>query len=105
MKTITGISAETAVGRLVQASFEPRNEDLYRARSAGKEPMPVTLIARDGTRRSLDCVYSPIPDGGYAVVVRDVTAMREVDKLSGAISTVGHELRSEERRVGKECRL
>ena len=48
-----------------------------------------------GEERWLTCTYSPMPEGGYVVVARDVTAQKQVDDLKADfLATVSHELRT-----------
>ena len=109
MERITNIPADAAIGRHCCETFRPLDEDgepLYDEKCPGRKGAQVEVSVQlpigdhgdattgDETLR-LDCAYSPMPDEGYVVVVRDVTARQRVaDDKADILATVSHELRT-----------
>lgn len=102
MESITGVSADDAVGEHVSQSFRPTGEDgqpLTGSADPGRvgRPVPgvVLRIESGGEERWLTCSYAPLSDGGYVAVVRDETARKKLqDDKDGWIAQVSHELRT-----------
>jgi len=106
MERITGITAVVAVGRHCCATFRPRDESgapLFGPTCPGRSRDPVEVLAQldvgfaQGQSRVvwLNCAYSPMSDGGYVVVARDVTARKQIeDEKADFLATVSHELRT-----------
>jgi PAS domain S-box-containing protein len=102
MESITGVSADDAVGEHVSQSFRPTGEDgqpLTGSADPGRvgHPVPgvVLRIESGGEERWLTCSYAPLSDGGYVAVVRDETARKKLqDDKDGWIAQVSHELRT-----------
>lgn len=58
-------------------------------------PSRIELVAADRTTRWFDCTRSPMPSGGCVVVIRDISAQRELEDLKADfLATVSHELRT-----------
>lgn len=93
MERITGIPAHDAIGTKDYMVFRPRDtdgDDLARG-----EPVNVQITTLSHDLRWLTCTYSPLPDGGYVVVARDITAQKQIDDLKADfLATVSHELRT-----------
>src|SRR4029453_13079794 len=66
----------------------------------GRTGAPETDLAlqieiADGGIRWLNCAFSPLSDGGYVLVARDVTARKQIeDEKADFLATVSHELRT-----------
>lgn len=102
MARITGVPEDDAVGHPVGAVFRPVDEeDRPRHGSAdpGRTGRPeVALVRVEGAgaeERWLTCSWSPLSEGGYAVVARDDTERKKLqDDKDGWIAQVSHELRT-----------
>ncbi len=101
MEEITGTSPATAVGQSCCSVFRPVDADgraLHGAACPCRRGEPLDVLSTidvDGRPRWLGCVYSPMPDGGSVVVVRDVTARKQIeDEKADFLATVSHELRT-----------
>ncbi len=103
MARITGISGEAAIGVHCCAVFKPRAETGDPRHGAGCpgrtgraiEDLVLQIETPDGGTRWLNCAFSPLPDGGYALVARDVTARKQIeDEKADFLATVSHELRT-----------
>ena len=103
MERITGFPADEVVGAKCFTVFRPRDvegRELCVASCPGRcgrhnEALPVQVTTIDGESRWLNCTYSPMPEGGYVVVARDITAQKQVDDLKGDfLATISHELRT-----------
>jgi PAS domain S-box-containing protein len=103
MERITGFAAGDIVGSRCFTSFRPRDRDgteLCIGSCPGRcgrtgTPVEMQVTTMSGERRWLMSTYSPLPEGGYGVIARDVTAEREVEELKADfLATVSHELRT-----------
>ena len=99
MARITGIPAEEAVGTRSVLVFRPRDEEGHELANQGVlgdgEPVNVQITTMANEKKWLTCTYSPLPDGGYVVVARDITTQKQVDDLKADfLATVSHELRT-----------
>ena len=103
MERITGFAAADMVGSRCFTAFRPRGADgteLCIGSCPGRcgrtgVPIEMEVTTITGERRWLMSTYSLLPEGGYAVVARDVTAEREVEELKADfLATVSHELRT-----------
>src|SRR3546814_696569 len=102
MESITGVSADDAVGEHVSQSFRPTGEDgqpLTGSADPGRvgRPVPgvVLRIESGGEERWLTCSYAPLSDGGYVAVVRDEPAPNKLtDDKDGRIAQVYHHTRT-----------
>jgi PAS domain S-box-containing protein len=107
MARITGIPAGDAIGAKCYMVFRPRDEqgnELCIAHCPGRcdgleanndEPVNVQITTLANEQRWLTCTYSPLPDGGYVVVARDITTQKQVEDLKADfLATVSHELRT-----------
>ena len=102
MATITGVGAEQAIGEHINRSFHPTFADGTPATGSadpglsGEHRGSVLLQVTTGDEvRWLTCSYSPLSDGGYAVIARDDTARKKLqDDKDGWIAQVSHELRT-----------
>ena len=88
--------------------FRPLDEEgdpLYDATCPGRKGAPVEVLAQlpagDGDEPSegptvwLECEFSPMPDDGYVVVARDVSARKQMeDDRADFLTTVSFELRT-----------
>jgi PAS domain S-box-containing protein len=102
MTRIVGVPAEDALGRPVGAVFRPAGED-GQPRHEGSDPgctgaaeaALVRVEGAGGEERWLNCSWSPLSEGGYAVVARDETKRKKLqDDNDGWIAQVSHELRT-----------
>ncbi|MGI8633040.1 MAG: histidine kinase dimerization/phospho-acceptor domain-containing protein, partial [Solirubrobacterales bacterium] len=102
MERIVGVPAAEAIGRPVGASSRPLGED-GRPRHGSADPgltgrgevALVRVAGADGEPLWLTCSWSPLSEGGYAVVARDDTARKKLqDEKDGWIAQVSHELRT-----------
>ncbi len=102
MARILGVAPTDAIGRPVGAVFRPVGED-GRPRHGQADPGrsgrdEVALVGVDGAggeERWLTCSWSPLSEGGYAVVARDDTERKKLqDDKDGWIAQVSHELRT-----------
>ncbi len=99
MARITGIPADEAVGTRSVLVFRPRDENGHELAHQGVlgdgEPVNVQITTIANEQKWLTCTYSPLPDGGYVVVARDITVQKQVDDLKADfLATVSHELRT-----------
>jgi len=103
MERITGFAAADMVGSRCFTAFRPRGADGTELcmgscpGRCGREGVPVEMqvTTLGGGQRWLMSTYSPLPEGGYVVVARDVTAEREIEELKADfLATVSHELRT-----------
>jgi PAS domain S-box-containing protein len=102
MARIVGIPADDAIGHPVGAVFRPVGED-GRSRHGHADPgrtgkgetALVRVVGAGGEDRWLTCSWSPLSEGGYAVVARDDTERKKLqDDKDGWIAQVSHELRT-----------
>jgi len=108
MERITNIPARGAVGRQCCDVFRPFDEDgeaLYGDKCPGRKGAPVEVIAElpvedpdggtdDDVVLRLDCAFAPMPDDGYVVVVRDISARPRIeDDKAEILAAVSYELR------------
>ena len=102
MEHITGFPASDVVGSKCFTVYRPRDEvgnELCVAACPGRcgqrDAVPVQVTTITGELRWLTCTYASMPDGGYVVVARDITAQKQVDDLKADfLATVSHELRT-----------
>jgi signal transduction histidine kinase len=102
MARLSGISEVVAVDQHCCSVFKPRDENgepLYGATCPGRRGDEVeVLVQLDVTDESslwLNCAFSPMSDGGYVVVARDVTTRKQIeDEKADFLATVSHELRT-----------
>jgi PAS domain S-box-containing protein len=99
MARITGIPADEAIGTRSVLVFRPRDEQGNELAGTGVlgggEPVNVQITTIANEQKWLTCTYSPLPDGGYVVVARDITTQKQVDDLKADfLATVSHELRT-----------
>ncbi len=102
MARILGIPAEDAIGHPVGAVFRPVDEDgrpRFGQADPGRSDQGAVALVRvpgsGGEDRWLTCSWSPLSEGGYAVVARDDTERKKVqDDKDGWIAQVSHELRT-----------
>lgn len=102
MARILGVPEAEAIGHPVGAVFRPVTEDgepQYGHADPGRSGKEqVTLVRLDGAggeERWLTCSWSPLSEGGYAVVARDDTERKKLqDDKDGWIAQVSHELRT-----------
>jgi PAS domain S-box-containing protein len=102
MARIVGIPSDDAIGHPVGAVFRPVGED-GRSRHGHADPgrtgkgetALVRVVGAGGEDRWLTCSWSPLSEGGYAVVARDDTERKKLqDDKDGWIAQVSHELRT-----------
>lgn len=99
-ETVLGVTAAEAVGRPAAEVLRlacadgrafPDRQVLRRRRPVGS----VEVRAGGDGDRWLDCSWSPLPDGGWVLVGRDVTERRRLASLrEDFLATVSHELRT-----------
>ena len=102
MARILGVPEADAIGHPVGAVFRPIGEDgrprhgqADPGRSGHSEVALVRLEGSGGEERWLTCSWSPLSEGGYAVVARDDTERKKLqDDKDGWIAQVSHELRT-----------
>ena len=98
MARITGLSAADAVGTHCCTAFRPVDESgeiRSGAACPGRAGAVVEDLALRVGDRWLSCTFSPMSDGGYVVVARDVTARRQVEEMKADfLATISHELRT-----------
>ena len=102
MARIVGVPAEDALGHPVGAVFRPVGEDgapRHGGADPGRTGRPEAALVRvegaSGEERWLTCSWSPLSEGGYAVVARDETERKKIqDDKDGWIAQVSHELRT-----------
>jgi len=102
MARIVGVPAEDAIGHPVGAVFRPVGEDgrgrhgqADPGRTGRAEVALVRVAGAGGEDRWLTCSWSPLSEGGYAVVARDDTERKKLqDDKDGWIAQVSHELRT-----------
>jgi PAS domain S-box-containing protein len=105
MTRITGVVAAGAVGEPCCAVFRPVDEEghpRYGNECPGRTSTAVEVVATlaapgqgAGTERWVNVGYSPLEDGGYVAVVRDITARKQIDdEKADFLATVSHELRT-----------
>jgi PAS domain S-box-containing protein len=107
MERITNIAAPDAIGQHCCDVFRPLDEDgdpLYGEKCPGRKGAPVEVIAElpvegrkgitDDEMLRVDCAFAPMPDDGYVVVVRDITARPRIeDDKAEILAAVSYELR------------
>lgn len=102
MARIVGVPAGEAIGHPVGSVFRPVGED-GRTRYGHEDPgrtgraevALVRVVGAGGEDRWLTCSWSPLSEGGYAVVARDDTERKKLqDDKDGWIAQVSHELRT-----------
>jgi len=102
MARILGVPEADAIGRPVGAVFRPVSEDgrpRYGHADPGRRGEDEVALVRvegaGGEERWLTCSWSPLSEGGYAVVARDDTERKKLqDDKDGWIAQVSHELRT-----------
>jgi PAS domain S-box-containing protein len=98
MERITGRPAGDMLGRGSLAELLPEPvDDALVVPAGGMVPADgdLEIRAANGERRWLRCTASPMPAGGVAVVARDITQAREVERMKDDfVATVSHELRT-----------
>jgi len=103
MEAITGRRADDIIGRPCYTAFDARSEEgseLCPHTCPGRcgfhgTAVPVQVTTVSGESRWLHCTYSPLPEGGYVVVARDITAQKELEEMKADfLATVSHELRT-----------
>jgi PAS domain S-box-containing protein len=102
MARLTGTAEVVAVGQHCCSVFKPNDEDgapLYGATCPGRSGDEVeALVQLEGAAARtfwLNCAFSPMSDGGYVVVARDVTTRKQIDdEKADFLATVSHELRT-----------
>jgi PAS domain S-box-containing protein len=102
MARILGVPEADAIGHPVGAVFRPMGEDdrprhghADPGRSGQSHVALVRLEGSGGEERWLTCSWSPLSEGGYAVVARDDTERKKLqDDKDGWIAQVSHELRT-----------
>src|SRR3954454_16960742 len=102
MAKLTGTSAIVALGQHCCSVFRPldeHGEPLFGASCPGRSGDVVEVLLQlpttDAEARWLNCAFSPMSDGGYVVVARDVTTRKQIDdEKADFLATVSHELRT-----------
>jgi PAS domain S-box-containing protein len=102
MARTTGVEPASALGEPCCSVFRPVDEaglPRYGSECPGRTGKAVDAVVRltppGGNERWLNVAYSPLRDGGYVAVVRDVTARKQVDdEKADFLATVSHELRT-----------
>lgn len=100
MEAITGHSAKEIVGTKHFGALRPRDtegHDVFIEKWLRGEapPTDIQVLRPDGETRWLNCSHSALPDGGFVIVARDITAQHEIEELkSDFLATVSHELRT-----------
>ena len=103
MVRITGVPEGTAVGKHCCAVFKPRDESgssRFGANCPGRSgrhetDLMLQVTGEGGEARWMNCAYSPLSDGGYVLVARDVTTRKQIeDEKADFLATVSHELRT-----------
>lgn len=102
MAKLTGTSAIVALGQHCCSVFRPldeRGEPVFGASCPGRSGDVVEVVlqlpATGAEARWLNCAFSPMSDGGYVVVARDVTTRKQIDdEKADFLATVSHELRT-----------
>ena len=102
MARILGVPGTEALGHPVGAVFRPVGEDgrprhgqADPGRTGRDEVALVRVEGAGGEERWLTCSWSPLSEGGYAVVARDDTERKNLqDDKDGWIAQVSHELRT-----------
>lgn len=100
MSKITGHSAAEMLGTRHLGTLRPRHPDGNDILTdawieADSGPADIQIMTNGGETRWLNCTFSPMQDGGYVAVARDITAQREVDQLKiDFLATISHELRT-----------
>src|SRR4051794_280956 len=102
MAKLTGKSDVVAIGQHCCSVFKPHDEEgepLFGAacpcRSGDVVELVVQLEGNEGRPLWLNCAFSPMSDGGYVVVARDVTTRKQIeDEKADFLATVSHELRT-----------
>lgn len=102
MARIVGVPAADAIGHPVGAVFRavgedgrPRRGQADPGRTGHDEVALVRVDGAGGEERWLTCSWSPLSEGGYAVVARDDTERKKLqDDKDGWIAQVSHELRT-----------
>ncbi len=100
MEAISGFDGSQMVGHAHLDLLGMRDEDgrelPVESWSTEAPPAPdVRITTADGLIRWLSCTYSPMSDGGWVVVARDVTAQKEMEELKAdLLATVSHEIRT-----------
>lgn len=101
METITGYRAGDMIGTTHLGALRPSDQEGRYVMTEGwtnNSLLPegnLQIVTSVGGVRWLNCVFSPMPEGGYVVVARDVTAQKEIDDLKADfLGTISHELRT-----------
>jgi len=102
MAKLTSTADVVAVGQHCCTVFKPRDEEgqpLYGATCPGRTGDVVEVVVQldggEGRPMWLNCAFSPMSDGGYVVVARDVTTRKQIeDEKADFLATVSHELRT-----------
>jgi PAS domain S-box-containing protein len=105
MERITGVTDADAIGSHCCSAFKPVDQDgapLHGATCPGRTGEAVEILVQLSTNDDADpqvrwlyCAFSPMSDGGYVVVARDVTARKQIDdEKADFLATVSHELRT-----------
>ena len=87
-----GLEHSNYIGKLVQDVFHhPDLQDIFDDRRSSPSRCEVNL--EDG--RVFNAQITPIPEVGLAVIMQDITHLKELDRIkSDFVSTVSHDLRS-----------
>ena len=102
MARLTGIAEVVAVGQHCCTAFRPSDESgepLFGAACPGRRGDEVEVVVQLAGANDapiwLNCAFSPMSDGGYVVVARDVTTRKQMeDEKADFLATVSHELRT-----------
>lgn len=101
MEAITGFSADEMVGTRHLGALRPRDSEGHDVMINGwtktgiKPPADLQILTTRGEIRWLSCTFSPLHEGGYVAVARDVTSQKQIDDLKADfLATVSHELRT-----------
>lgn len=101
MERITEFKAEEMTGTRHLGALRPRDAQGADVivegwiSVANMPPPDMQILTSAGEVRWVNCTFSPMSDGGYVVVARDVTAQKELDELkTDFLATISHELRT-----------
>ncbi len=94
LKQIFGLSADEVEGRPVnEVIFNPALLKLVASAAESGQSHRDEILLSDG--RTFSATLTPVPGVGLAVVMKDVTYFKELDRLkSEFVSTVSHDLRA-----------
>jgi two-component system phosphate regulon sensor histidine kinase PhoR len=89
-----GLEAEQARGKLVtQVTSNKVLNELFTGEMGKKGPQNVEVPLESG--RTFYASLTPIPGVGWALIMRDITYLKEMDKMkSDFVATITHDLRS-----------